>query len=106
MKVDTVVAATRLEIIVYATIGEEAYETELVVVGASHGDAKKVIKERPRTKLMKKAIARKNERREGLLPSSVVASIKHDGRSTNPFDDHIPFDESKHDRATNPFDDE
>jgi hypothetical protein len=115
MKVDT---ATKLEgsIIVYA-MGEEAYETELVE-GTSHGNENKFINKRPpskSTKLMKGAIA--NRRRKYLTsstsvpnqPNDVVASIKHERLSTNPFDDHLCKHDKDHalpGRATNPFDDE
>jgi hypothetical protein len=114
-------------IIIYATGDGDEYEAELVE-GKSHGGGKLLANERrasktSRLKVVLEACASRRRKNQTLADASisvrppsavsVVASNKpmqeHDQAvSTNPFEDEVPFDESKHDKigGTNPFDDD
>ena len=102
-------------IIIYATGDGDEYEAELVE-GKSHGGGNLLSNDRRRNKVLEACANRRKKNRSVSRPSSaasLVASNKPTpepdrAMSTNPFDDEVPSNESKHDEVmgTNPFDDE
>jgi hypothetical protein len=101
-------------IMIYATGDGDEYEAELVE-GKSYGGENLLSNDRRRNKVLACANRRKKNRTVSRpsLAASLVASNKttpepNRAASTNPFDDEVPFDESRHDEVmgTNPFADD